>query len=462
MAVPTEHHTRGKRVQTLIFPSADAIHRPPPLPPEDRPSERPTRPTLVPADESVIELSAADFESVEPPPSSRHEKARERQTWLGLAVRATIAGIAIFTVVATVVDGRASAAPGRSPRLAWPERTTIGEPAIAPPPSPERGRCVVTGPPRLVAPRGELKPGLDVVASGTGFVVSLVATPNEAWAVRLEGSRLRGAESVHVRSAAPIRHVAAHDGESLDVRLDTDAARTVVGDADGTSFRLVPVGSSLVARADEAVHPLWLLPGADPARKTPGTVDVLRAAPRDDGGAVVAMKKGSTLHLGIVHASFATAGPLATITSAGATMGTPAVAARGSGGVVAWAERAPGAHDYHVMVATFGGPTTAIDTRSVGAGISPSVAVLPDGGVLVAHAEGPPALHRVVVRRFGADLAPVGQPLVASPETVNAGQPVVEVAPDGRALVAWFGVARGQAPSVHATPLACDVSTYRD
>ncbi len=445
----------------MIFPSADAIHRPPPLP-DDRPSERPTRPTLVPAEETAIELSVSDLEAIEPPPASgtkARTRALERAAWLGLALRATVAGAVLLTVFVAIVDGPAAASPARAPRFAWPERTTLGEPPIVPAPVPPPGTCVVSGPPRLVAPRAELRPGLDVVASGTGFVVSLAATPIDAWAVRLEGSRMRAAENVRVRSAAPIRHVAAQDRESLELRIDTDPSRTVIGEPDAPALRIVPAGSSLVARVDDAVHPLWLLPGADPARKTPGAIDALRAAARDDGGAVVAMKRGSTLHLGVVAGSFAVAGPLATITSSGATMGTPFVAARGAGGVVAWAERAAGARDYHVTVATFGGPTTAIDTRTVGAGISPSVAVLPDGGVLVAYAEGPPSAHRVVVRRFDAALVPIGEPVVASPDGLNAGQPVIEAAPDGRALVAWLAVARGQAASAHATLLACDVRT---
>ncbi len=433
VAVPSENLPRAKRIQTLIFPSADAVRRPPPIVAiAERPSERPTRPALVPADDSVIELSVSDLEAVDAAPASVTRTTRERPRWLGLAVNAALAGVALFGVVVVLDDGRAAAAPSRSPRLAWPERTAIGEPAIAPAPPPPRGGCVASGPPRIVARRGELKPGLDVVSSGTGFVVSLAATANEAWAVRLEGSRLRAAENVRVRSAAPIRHVIARDAESLDVRIDTDGGRTIVRDGGAPPLRLVPAAGTVVARAG------------------------------DDGGAVVAVKRGSTLEVGVVHGPLSTAGPLATITSAGATLGTPFVAARAGGGVVAWAQRAEGSRDWRIVVATFGGPKTAIETRALGHGISPSVAVLPDGGLLVAYAEGPPAHHRVVVRRLLGDLAPVGEPLVVSPDAVNAGQPVIDVDPDGRALVAWYAVAQGEPPSVHATPLVCDVSTYRD
>jgi hypothetical protein len=93
--------------------------------------------------------------------------------------------------------------------------------------------------------------------------------------------------------------------------------------------------------------------------------------------------------------------------------------------------------------------------RVIAAGMSPSIATLPDGDLLLAYAVGVSGSHRVMARRLGHDLEPRGEPLLVSPEQSNAGQPATAVASDGRALVAFFGAERGHPPSVLATPLAC-------
>lgn len=89
--------------------------------------------------------------------------------------------------------------------------------------------------------------------------------------------------------------------------------------------------------------------------------------------------------------------------------------------------------------------------------MSPSIAMLPDGDLLMAYAVGVPGLHRVVVRRLGHDLLPRGEPILVSPDELNAGQPATAVGRDGRAVVAFFGAERGRPASVLATPLACAV-----
>jgi hypothetical protein len=128
--------------------------------------------------------------------------------------------------------------------------------------------------------------------------------------------------------------------------------------------------------------------------------------------------------------------------------------------VVAWAEKAAGEREWSVVVAGFApddkGATVVGPVREIGKGMSPTVAALPDGDLLLAYADGPTGAHRVVARRLASDLQPRGEPLVVSPESVNAGQPVAAVRADGRALVAFFAADHGRLPSVHATPLACD------
>jgi hypothetical protein len=482
--------------KTLMFPSGVPSDRP--SAPADRPSERPTRPTLPPpedpSDEDVasatrptgapinppisssMELSERDFVGDEandsssanastfrPPPNGSTPPPAARRSRLLLALRIAAAGLLVLVAIVLLLDSR-SAAPVsslREPRVAWPDRTTITEAAASPTPSPAARSCVVTAPPRFVAPRALINPGLDVSSTATGFVVALASASDEASAIRLEGSLLRAAENVRLRPNhhGPIRRVVARDVDidgttsSLDVRADNDDARTVVPEGDGAAYRIALAGTYLVARTAERTHALWPLPLPPKDRR----IDALRVAPRDDGGAVVVVKRGNVFYLGLVNGALAPTGPLQIITRANATLGTPFVVANGGGAAIAWAERVNGAREWTVMVASMGGGE--METKPVAPGMSPSLGVFADGTLGVAYADGPATAHRIVVRRLAADLTPTGGLVVASSEGVNAGQPVLEIRPDGRALVAWLAVARGQSPAVYATPLACDVST---
>ncbi|MDF2698025.1 MAG: Basic proline-rich protein, partial [Labilithrix sp.] len=360
--------------------------------------------------------------------------------------------------------------------------------------------CAASGVARVLASRAQLGPGLDVSVLETGFGVALASGKSEAVGLRVEGSGLRVAETVRVKAPSLVSHAvveAGHedDGDSFDVRIDSDEARTIVG-GEGPAFRVVARGGAIMALVDDLhgvrIRNLWAVPGARftappspvaPAKSNPYrpagfsklpaadaarsasripvyAPETVRAVGRDDGGAVVALRRSSMFYLGVTDAALDPAGPLAALSRNGATVGTPALAAWGGGGVVAWAERPAGEREWTIMVAGFTpdgeGATTVGPVRAIGKGMSPTLAALPDGDVLLAHADGPSGGHRVVALRLGRDLEPRGEPLVVSPESVNAGQPALAVRPDGRALVAFFAADRGRAASVFATSLACD------
>lgn len=467
--------------KTLIFPSGIPSDRP--SAPADRPSERPTRPTLPPpedpSDESLgaldssIEISERDFvdddvvvdsgvkaSTLKPPANDPEPPAR--RSWLLPALRIAAAALLLLTAIVLLLDPSPPITSAREPRIVWPERTALGAPASDPPPRPAAHGCVATAPPRFVAPRALVNPGLDVSSTATGFVVAFASAADEASAIRLEGTTLRAAENVRVRAnaaaSAPIRRVVARDADADDVpasialRADTDDGRSVLPEGDAPAFRIAVTGTYVIARTHDRTHSLWSLPLPPKDRR----IDALRVAPRDDGGAVVVVKRGSTFFLGFVNGAYSATGPLQIITRPGATLGTPFVVANGGGAALAWAERPVGTREWSVMVASMGGGE--METKLVAAGMSPSLGVFPDGTLAVAYADGPAAAHRIVVRRLAADLTPTNDPVVASSDGLNAGQPVVEIRPDGRALVSWLAVARGQPPSVYATPLACDVS----
>ena len=286
------------------------------------------------------------------------------------------------------------------------------------------------------------------------------------------------------------------DSDSLDVRVDADDARTITGGGEAPAFRIVARGGSIMALLDDLrgvrVRNIWPLPGAArvasasasasvvlaprataapksnpyrppgfskvsdaprPATTSPRPVafgpELVRAVGRDDGGAVIALRRPSMFYLGVTDASLAPAGPLVALSRKGATVGTPSVAPWGGGGAVAWAEREAGEREWSIVVAGFTpdgeGATTLGPVRVIGKGMSPTLAALPDGDLLLAHADGPPGAHRVVAVRLGRDLDPRGEPLVVSPESINAGQPALAVRPDGRA---HRRVLRGRSGSV--------------
>jgi hypothetical protein len=337
----------------------------------------------------------------------------------------------------------------------------------------------------VLATRAHLPPGLDVSVIGAGFGVGFASSTEDALGLRLhvDDLPLRVADRVRVRGrlGTRMRHVVAvsapghrtegkDDGagdedDGLDVRVDGDDARTVAPRGDAPFLRIAVVGGWIQVRTDAkaAARTLWPVPGgaaSGKARVDAGASD-LRVAARDEGGAVIAIRRPSAMWLGVVGRELSAEGPLVALTRPGALLGTPAVAPADGGGVVAWAERPAGEPEWVVMVATFaGGPEgrrVAPVLRPIAAGMSPSISALPGGDLLLAYAVGGAGEHRVMVRRLGRDLEMRGEAVAVSPDAVNAGQPAMAVAADGRALVAFFGAERGRPPSVLATPLSCSV-----
>lgn len=441
---------------------------------------------------SPFSVDAARASTQAAPPS----RTRLRRTLVPLLA----SNLALAAVVALIVGvGRSpvAAAEPRQPRVAVPEWSPLAGVVGVPTQAPPSGGCSASGASRMLAQRAQIGPGLDVSVLETGFAVGLASAQMEAVGLRVEGSGLRVAETVRVKTPSAVSHVTVeqgHDDENdgLDLRIDSDEARTVVG-GDGPPFRIVARGGAIVALLDDVrggrVRPLWPLPGAakpvasalaavtaksnpyvppglsrpaPPARPFGPALapETVRVAGRDDGGAVIALRRLSTMWLGVADASLTPAGPLVSVVRKGAMIGTPAVAAWGAGGVVAWAEKPVGDREWNVVVASFApddeGETVVGPVRVIARGMSPTIAALPDGDLLLAYADGPSGAHRVLARRLSSELETRGEAITVSPESVNAGQPVAAVRADGRALVAFFAADRGRLPSVHATALACD------
>lgn len=400
-----------------------------------------------------------------------------------------------IAAAAIIMMGRRAPSPmHREPHVAAAERSPLIAGAGVPPmPPPPTGGCATRGGSRVLAGAAQIGPGLDVTVLETGFGVGLASKTKEAVGLRVDGSGLRVVETARIKADGVVNHVVVdQDREpedevgSLDVRIDSDEARTVLV-GEGSPYKVIARGGAVLAELEPSgaskfgkTKRLWSLPApirvgttrmTVAARGAPRVVsvpvyanEVLRAAGREDGSLVVALRRPSMLWLGATDASLAPAGPLLQLArKPGTTVGTPSVAAWGGGGVVAWAERAHGERQWNIVVASFvpdgEGSLHIGETRVIGEGMSPSIAALPDGDLLLAYADGHAGAHRVIARRLGINLLARGEPLTVSPETANAGQPVAAVRPDGRALIAYFAVSGARAAhaaAVHAAPLACD------
>jgi len=492
--------------------------------PAPRPSERPTVPSLPPVDDAeegtsnteVIELSASALETGPlslddaapsiPTPSAAPSSSRlatrlvldpardgeaRRRAWervrarmrsrkvLGRLVAASVVlGVLAFAAGYALAPSPVAAAP-RFARSASEELTPLAQRASEGAVLPPAGGCTAGGPSRMLAARAHIPTGLDVSVLDAGFGIGFAASTAsesvaahgiEAIGIRLDASLLRGGDRVRVKGSAPVKHVAVDaasgdDGDGdIDLRIDTDDARTVLVEGEGSPVRVRATGPFVVvARQDGATKTAWAVPGfagaaanARGARSAPPLPVDVRAARRDGGGVAVVLRRGASMWVGLLDHDLRPEGPLVPLARAGATIGMPSVTALGGGAAIAWAERKLGDKEWNVVVASVGGPDDdARQVRVLTAGMSPSIAAMPDGDVLLAYAVGGAGAHRVVARRLGRDLAARGDAVVVSPEDVNAGQPAAAVAGDGRGVVAFFGASTGRA-AVLATPLVCD------
>lgn len=336
----------------------------------------------------------------------------------------------------------------RAPRLALEDRVPLaaGSVGSATEIAVEDG-CVVQDLARVIAPRAELGPGLDASVLEQGFGIGLVSKSNEATGIRLDPSTLRTAETVRVRSIFPVARVAVGSGDEdspLDVRIDGNDSRSFGGERPQKVYAQKGGVFSMDAAGQSRL--LWAIPGA--VSKTQETV---RAAARSDGSTTVALRRPGVLWVGVTGAD-SIKNQLVPIVRAHKTIGSPALA----GSTMAWAERGTSG-PFAIVAASVdndGKRTTVGTPLEIVDGISPALATLPNGELLLTYADGAAGAHRVVAQRLASDLSKRGEVLVLSGAGTNAGQPAVAVDADGRAIVAYLAIENGRA-EVHATALTC-------
>lgn len=334
----------------------------------------------------------------------------------------------------------------REPRIALEDRNVIESAAgsVTENVTPAEG-CRLQDLSRVIASRAELGPALDAAALESGFGVGVVSKSHEATGIRLDATTLRTAETVKVRSLWPVTRVAVDKGEDeedrLEVRVDGNDTKTLSPTLKITAQR----GGVFMTDGDGDRHLLWALPGYVPKTET------VRAVGRADGSAVVAVRRQGVMWIGVTGQ-----GPIVPMHREKKTLGTPALTTvQSGGGVVAWAERDSG--PFSVVLAAVdvdGKRATVGEPIEIAEGISPALATLPNGELLLTYSDGPAGAHRVVAQRLGADLSRRGDLLVLSSSGLNAGQPAIAVDAEGRAIVAYLAIENGRA-EVHATSLVC-------
>jgi hypothetical protein len=304
--------------------------------------------------------------------------------------------------------------------------------------------CRVEDLSRVIASRAELGPALDATVLDSGFGVGLVSKSHEATGIRLEASTLRTAETVKVRSIWPVTRVAVDPGDSeddrLEVRIDGNDTKML-----GAQKITAQKGGIFSTDATGIPHLLWAINGYVPKTET------VRAVSRADGSAMVALRRSGVMWIGITGE-----GAIVPVVREKKTLGTPALAPTPAGGIVAWAERGAST-PFSVLVSRVdvdGKHTIVREPETIAEGISPALAVLPSGELLLAYSDGKTGGHRVVAQRLAPDLTRRGELLVLSSPGLNAGQPAIAVDAEGRAIATYLAIENGRA-EVHATAMSC-------
>jgi hypothetical protein len=317
----------------------------------------------------------------------------------------------------------------------------------------------------VIAPRAIVAGGLEAHALGNGLALGFATSARDAVATSLDPTSLAPTATVHAKPAggdarrvtpilvngklAAIPDVERKGDKLAGRRVVASSALVDLGVADGALVS-TPHGRSSFTK-------LFALEGSD--------IEALRAVPLGDGakGIAFAFRRGNAIHFGAAKGdgTLEPDGELSKVPGLGGQVGSPSIAVTGDTIVVAWADRAGPSEDFKIRFARakIGGAAESAQTFVVpegglgGQAMSPSLAPLSGGRVLLAWVEGPVASHQIRAGVLGSDGTMSGSPISISPTGVNAGQPAVAIA-SGRGAVAYI-VAKGNALEVHATPISC-------
>ncbi len=428
-------------------------------------------PETTPVLDSVMDVSASDLaemsagtnvsrdersndaRSERPPPLSSSglvlpfARWRQRGTLVAAAsfAAAAIASLAVNVGVAVcVVDSFSpSTPPAALAMVSLSVRAGVSSSARFPKPPPRV--CEVAGASRVVVRHAVVAGGIESTVGDGRLALGVMTSTREGRALEIDVATLTTIASARIGAAFPLRRVVPllPAGDVVDAAGDVgEGARTAID----------PHGAITLAPAR-----IWKIGGMAP-------IDAVRATPLTSmKGYAVAFRRAGAIWLGATGGDDAQTpyAPLVRLSEPGRKVGAPSVAVSGDAVVAAWAERTPDTpwrlkwtrwkpglapESTHDFVIPAGGLGEQV--------MSPSVAGLGDGRVLLAWTEGPPANRQVRVQLIGVDDVPTGDAFAVSADGVFSGQEQVALGADGRGVVAFFASRDGEFDVV-AVPIAC-------
>jgi hypothetical protein len=323
-------------------------------------------------------------------------------------------------------------------------------------------QCVVTGDPRVLAPRARIRSGLEAVSWSDRLAIGYTVDPNHGVAMLLDPESLSPIATSEQGSAASIRHVAptvSFDGK-LGFAADIDSgndritkARTVTGPE---PFLIGVARESLVwsESSEGTVHELWSI-GPQPM----SSLHVVSLG--DSSGFAVAFRQGDTIRLGVLLGDKSPAGPLATVSAPGG-VGEVALAASDGAAMVAWSSRGATASTASLAWARWVPgqqpmPAHVLHSSSSAEALAPSLAGIGGGSFLLAYTSREGWSSRVLGQAIDAAGEPLGAPIAVSTDHSGAGWASAAVTDDGRGVVAFLAPT-GARFELMATPIACPVA----
>jgi hypothetical protein len=422
---------------------------------------------------NVLKMLREDIERLR-----RKEKPEHVGLVAGVGAGAVLLFIFLIAGIVSLASSPSSTSAKTTPSASASEKaaavptsttTAIATEAPPPPPPPAAAwECSASGEPKMIAPRAVVAAGIEAHALGGGLALGFAPTARDAVATSLDPATLSPTATVHAKPSggdarrvtpilvggklAAIADVERKGDKLVGRRVVASSALVDIGVADGAIVS-TPHGRDTYAKL------FSLDSGPD--------VEALRAVPLGERGKGIALafRRGNTIYFGAAKGdgSLEADGELSKVAGLGGQVGSPALTVSGDTIVVAWADRADASEDWKIRFVRgkVGGTAEGAQTQTLsvpegglgGQAMSPSLAPLSGGRVLLAWVEGPVASHQIRAGVLDSDGTLSGSPIAVSPTGVNAGQPAVVVG-SGRGAVAYIAV-KGRALEVHATPISC-------
>jgi hypothetical protein len=325
--------------------------------------------------------------------------------------------------------------------------------------------CSLGGISHTVAPHVTV-PSVELVGLSNAIGLAFATSAKDGMAVELDPQTLAVSNPARVHSAASIKRVVPDPSTGkIAALLETDHVGGLIQQrraVDSTiDLGVVETDFVVVQHGKDTYAKLWTLEGE-------GAPEAARAVPIAKGGQTgyaIAYRRQGAIWLGAVFGDPPSLrGELAHVAGLGPVIGSPAIAAIGDTVLVAWADKPSGAEGWGIRWLRWTAGEAAHEPQTFtppGGGLgenamSPALTSVGTGRFLFMWTEGPAAGHQVRAQTLDLNGATLGDAMTISDESVNAGQAMGAVLPDGHGVVAYLA-AKGKGFELVVTPVVCPV-----